>query len=326
MVIEAARSWVHRYRWGLRAIGALLVGPLLVGGLVKAAVAVSGGGGRMVLAPSTSWDELLFPVGFVAGGVLGGMLLLRRRDAWRLDVSEPEQPPAYRVPGRALTGLSLVLAPLLLIAGELLRIGFFFYYPDQLRAAALHPQLMAGSYALFASGLLALWPGFVGLGGLIGTRQPGWASWGTGLALTGLLVRLFHEGVNYLAFQTVDHAGLATALRVVDGSYQSWYAFYPLVFTDNAGWVVLAVGAYRSGRFGWLTAVGLTGMSIHSSGVLKGSSLSSVLLDVLLAAALVPVGVTVLRGTRVPRRAAVGAGVFALGLAVVYVYTLVNAP
>jgi hypothetical protein len=263
-----------------------LIGTGIAGGLVQ----LGGFGDRFLVADSTQWSDVLAVVGLFAGGFAGAWLLLRKvSPAWVIDAGGD-----LGFPGRILGGLTLVVAPLLLLIGELIRIRFYYYYPSQLRAYADHPQLMTASYSFYALGLLLCWPAFLTLTGLIGARRRGWAFWGAVLAMTGLFVRLFHEGVNYLAFQMVSELGLSTALAGVQGSYTHWYVFYSLVFTDNLGWVVLAIGSYRAGRLGWVQCVGIAVMMAHWSGVLKGSSIGSVLETLGLCVALIPLGVAVL--------------------------------
>ena len=61
-------------------------------------------------------------------------------------------------PGRWLGAASLILAPLLLLAGILLRIRFHFFFPQQLAAYHDHPVLMTVAYNCFLAGNILLWP------------------------------------------------------------------------------------------------------------------------------------------------------------------------
>ena len=62
--------------------------------------------------------------------------------------------------------------------------------------------------------------------------------------------------------------------------------------SDNLASGVLAVGTYRARVLGWVPALGMAFMMTHYSGVLKGTDLNSMTGAVLLAAALLPVGVS----------------------------------
>lgn len=317
------RGLLDRYGPAARAWTAFLVAPHAGSVLTSSLTRALGVDDLVVVSASTTLGTLLATVGFVIGGVLGSAALLRPRGPALLYDADGDG-SRYWFPGRLLGGIALVAAPLLLVAGELARIRFYFYYPYQLRAFDAHPQLMTVSYGLYAFGLLLLWPAFLTLTRLIGTRLPGWATWGGALAITGLFIRLFHEGVNYLSFQAVDHVGVATTLAFVEASYQHWYVFYPLVFTDNLAWVVLAIGAYRARRLGWLPALGVVALAAHSSGVLKGSDLALVFQDLALCAAFIPLGVALLRRTSLSRRAKIAGMLTVATLLVIYGYTAWN--
>lgn len=88
----------------------------------------------------------------------------------------------------------MVLGPVLMLAGALLRVRFHFFYPDQLAAYERHPTLMATAYGLFAAGSELLWPAVAVLATRIGIRSPGWGLWGGVLAVLGLFARTFHAG------------------------------------------------------------------------------------------------------------------------------------
>ncbi|MDO0914115.1 hypothetical protein QQM39_25770 [Streptomyces sp. DT2A-34] len=61
-------------------------------------------------------------------------------------------------PGRRVGGIAMVLGPLLMLTGALLRARFPFFFPDQLAAYERYPTLMATAYGLFAAGSPLLWP------------------------------------------------------------------------------------------------------------------------------------------------------------------------
>lgn len=71
--------------------------------------------------------------------------------------TQPSAHVVFAFPGRWLTGSSLVLGPVLLLSGVLLRARFPFFFPDQLAAYDGHPALMRASYSCFAAGTVALW-------------------------------------------------------------------------------------------------------------------------------------------------------------------------
>src|SRR5262249_44906794 len=64
----------------------------------------------------------------------------------------PNQSEAPWFPGRWVSGVSMVLAPLLLLTGIVLRLQFHFFFPQQLTAFNEHPALITASYNLFLAG------------------------------------------------------------------------------------------------------------------------------------------------------------------------------
>lgn len=232
---------------------------------------------------------------------------------------------SFSFPGHWLGGISLIISPIFLLIGDLLKINFNYYFPHQLAAYTEYPLLMTTSYNFFIISFILMWPALLTLTRLIGAKKPGWAMWGGLLAMTGLFVWLFHEGVNYLAFQLVNVQGLETATKAIADSYTSWYVLYPLVFTDNLGWLVLAIGAYRSGTLGWFRSLALASMAAHYSGVLKGSDLYQVIFTSGLCIALVPLGTSILRNSPKPSRRIIQSFLaVVLLLAFIYVYTFLK--
>ncbi|MFF7458613.1 hypothetical protein [Kitasatospora sp. NPDC008115] len=207
-------------------------------------------------------------------------------------------------PGRWVGGVSLVLGPLLLTTGVLLRWPFDFFFPGQLAARAEHPGLMAASYGAFAAGTVLLWPGVAVLAARIGGIRPGLALWGGVFAILGLFARTFHAGVDHLAFQFADRQGAEAATRFVDEVYGAFHVFSVLNAAIMGGWILLAAGAWRARVLGPVRAVALAAATALPLGVLKGTTPLSVVAVAGLCLALVPLGVSVLRDGPAPRRAA----------------------
>lgn len=205
-------------------------------------------------------------------------------------------------PGRWLGGLSLVIAPTALLSGVLLRVGPDFFFPEQLRAYADRPALMTAAYSLVLAGYVLLWPAILVLVQRIGTKRPGWALWGGGLAVFGLFARSFHAGIDHLAFQLVESEGAASATRMVADAYGAWHLMSAFSVAIMAGWVVLAVGALRAKALGLVRGTALACMALMPLGVLKGTTVLGVVAGLGLAVALVPLGIAVLgAGARPPR-------------------------
>ncbi|MFC0599728.1 hypothetical protein [Streptomyces palmae] len=207
--------------------------------------------------------------------------------------------PAF--PGRWAGGACLLLGPLSVLAGVLLRLRFDLFFPAQLSAYQDHPHLMTASYSLVATGWVLLGPGVVLLATRIGERFRELAAWGGALTLLGLFARTFHAGVDHLGFQLVTVQGAASATRTVSESYGAFHVFSTLNAAIMGGWILLAVGAYRARLLGPARAVALALASAMPLGVLKGTTAWSVAAAAGLCVALVPLGVAVLRTGPTPR-------------------------
>lgn len=211
-----------------------------------------------------------------------------------------DAPHHFTFPGRWLGGVSLVLAPALLLTGEVLKFRFDFFFPEQLRAFQNHPTLMFTAYSLFLAGNILLWPAIITLANLIGKTRPLWAVWGGGLVLFGLFARTFHSGINHLAFQLVNILTLPRATEVVGQSYGSFHIISTLSGAILFGWAVLAVGAWLSGTLQPWAVVALAMMSVLMIGVLKGGTVMSLVATGCLCIAFLPLGIRVLTDGPMP--------------------------
>jgi len=207
--------------------------------------------------------------------------------------------------GRLVGGVAMVLGPLLMLGGALLRVRSDFFFPAQLAAYERHPALMATSYALFATGNLLLWPAVALLAARIATRGPGWAVSGRTVVIAGLFARTFHAGVDHMAFRLVEAEGAAAATGVVSETYGAFQVFSALNVAIPVGWLVLALGAWRTGVLGPVRALALALTAALPLGVLKGTTPLSLVALAGLTAGLAPLGVGLLRRGPRPRRAAV---------------------
>ena len=208
-------------------------------------------------------------------------------------------------PGRWLGGVSLVLAPGILLAGMLLRLPYHFFFPDQLAAYDAHPTRMFAAYSAVAVGTVLLCPAVVVLAQRIAVRRPTLAVWGGALVVFGLLGRVYHAGSDRFALRLVDVAGVRPATCTVAATYGGYYVLSALSGAIMLGWVVLAVGARRAGVLGAWRARCLAAVSALPIGVLKGTTPLSIVAVSSLAIALVPLRLTVLREGPAPRPRAV---------------------
>jgi hypothetical protein len=203
-------------------------------------------------------------------------------------------------PGRWLGATSLIVAPPLLLIGILLRIRFHFFFPQQLAAYHEHPRLITAAYNCFIAGNILLWPAVLCVANIVGTRKPRWAIWGGSFVMFGLFARTFHAGADYLAFQMVRIEGVDSAAKTIAASYGAFHVVSALNALILLGWVLLAIGAYVSETMGLVRCLALALMSSLMMGVLKGSSITSVIAASGLCVAFVPLGFDVARTPSMP--------------------------
>jgi hypothetical protein len=212
----------------------------------------------------------------------------------------------------------MILGPIFLFVGALLRIQFHYFFPQQLAAFAEHPMLMVASYSAFLAGNILMWPAIVTIARLIGATRPGWAVWGGAFVIFGLFARTFHAGIDHLAFQMVRGQSLELATKTVASSYGTFHIISTLTPLILFGWIALAIGAYLSGLLGLFRSIALGLMSALMIGVLKGSSLLSVVATGGLCVALVPLGINLLReGPKPSYRTILGWSVLMTGLVII---------
>ncbi|MFT3702453.1 MAG: hypothetical protein QM802_08790 [Agriterribacter sp.] len=198
-------------------------------------------------------------------------------------------------PGRWIGGISLCIAPVVFLTGILLRLPFHFFFPQQLAAFKDYPVLIIASYNCFVIGNILMWPAIITLATLIGKRKPQLALWGGSFVIFGLFARTFHAGVDHLAFQLVRVQGLDTATKAIADAYGGFNIIATFNGTIMLGWVILATGAYLSGVLPLIRSILLALMCTLMLGVLKGSSIISVVAAVALCIAFVPLGIGILK-------------------------------
>src|SRR5690606_25725663 len=121
------------------------------------------------------------------------------------------------------------------------------------------------------------------------------------LVMFGLFARTFHAGVDHLAFHLVRVQDLERATEAIASSYGAFHIVSSFTPAIVFGWVVLGIGAYLSGTLGLLRSLSFALMASLMIGVLKGSTLVSVVATLGLCIALVPLGIRVLREGPTPR-------------------------
>jgi hypothetical protein len=225
-------------------------------------------------------------------------------------------------PGRWVGGISMTLAPILFLVGMLLRIQYHFFFPQQLEAFRDHPALIITSYNFFIVGNILLFPAIITLARIIGQKKSQIALWGGMFVMLGLFARTFQGGINHLAFQLVNIQGLEPATKTIADSYGAFNIIATLNGTIMFGWLILAIGSYLSGTLGLFRSIALGLMAALMSGVLKGTSLFSVVAAIGLGVALVPLGVRVLKDGPMPSFKVVASWTLIIIILVIILYFL----
>jgi hypothetical protein len=125
------------------------------------------------------------------------------------------------------------------------------------------------------------------------------------VTILGLIGRVFHGGIDHMAFQLVNVQSLELATKAVSDSYQAFHIIRYFNGMMMVGWVLLAIGAYRSGTLGLIRSAALASMFFLPLGTLKGTRFESTFLILGLCIAFVPLGIKVLRNGPPPSRKAI---------------------
>lgn len=195
----------------------------------------------------------------------------------------------------------MIAGPALLLTGLLLRVPFPFFFPHQLAASVEHPGLLTAAYACVLAGTVLLWPAVLALAARIAVKRPGWAAWGAALVVTGLFERTFHAGFDQAAIDLARRRGADFATTFVGEAYGDLHLFSYLSFTILFGWIVLAIGAWRSGALRTVQALGLAAAALMPLGVLKGTTILSMVGAAGLCLALMPTGISLVCSGPRPR-------------------------
>ncbi|EHR63197.1 hypothetical protein [Saccharomonospora cyanea] len=220
-------------------------------------------------------------------------------------------------PGRVIGGTALVLGPVVWLAGLILRylalssapftaeqLDWFarqpFAAPSQLAVYLENSALTTAGYGCFAAGAILLCPAIITLAQIVAAKSPKVAFVGGTLIVVGLFSRLYWAGVDHTAFELIGSLGLDQVTKTVmdtyvDISYGPWRVPITAAFGLYIGTLVLAVGAYRSATFGTGRLLLFLLSGTLWTGVLKESTVFSIVSAAALCLVFVPLGIRVLR-------------------------------
>jgi hypothetical protein len=168
--------------------------------------------------------------------------------------------PGSRRRYQRLAAGSLIAAPLVLLAGELLHPPLQRDPARQLAMVAANPDRWYLAHLLSLIGFALLVPAILGLTQLVGQRRAALADLGGTLALLGVLaatglLSIDGSGVWQMAQPAADRAEMAALLDRILTS-PGMLALYLVSLASAAGLLVLTLGLYRAqlirrGRPGW---------------------------------------------------------------------------
>ncbi|TLV02870.1 hypothetical protein [Dyadobacter luticola] len=203
-------------------------------------------------------------------------------------------------PGRWIGGTSMIVAPILMLVSQVLLVKFDFFYPYQLKAYYDHPNLLITAYSLYLAGNILLWPAAATIARYVGQKEPMLGLVGGTLVMFGLFARTFHYGINHMAFQLVNVQNLQSATKAIGDSYGAFHVVSTLSAAIMFGWIILAMGTYRSGMLNLIQSICLGLMSGLMLGVLKGASPFSIICSIGLLIAMLALGKKVLTDGQKP--------------------------
>jgi len=203
--------------------------------------------------------------------------------------------------GLKLTGWALVLAPLLIVTGEVLHPQRAAAPARQLAIVAQHPGPWYASHLLLFAGIVLTLPAVAGLVFLLGDRARRLAAVGAGLAVTGIacFAGLLTIGfvVWQMASQDADRGQMAELFGRLFHAPGFIIPFQALPLTFAAGMVILAIALDRTAVAPhWVTlslGVGAVGLSLV--GIVPGAAYA-VAASVILAVGMASAGKIVLAG------------------------------
>lgn len=194
-------------------------------------------------------------------------------------------------PGPSMTGIAMVVAPLLLMTGAALFVGLYGATgAERLEAIADHRGRAFAAVNFAMAGTILLVFAVAGLSAAVSRQRPRLGRIGGVLTIIGLFGPAFFLGADFLSIQLTDLADRAGAVTAVEDS-----ATVPNIVNLCgpaliAGLVILAIGAYKSGMLPRSRSWALGLAALAPVGFVSGFMPIAVGAWFCLAIALVPLG------------------------------------
>ncbi len=201
-------------------------------------------------------------------------------------------------PGPAVTGVTMILAPLLAVAGTALGMGIYHATgADFVRSMVAQPVTFNLAIQLALSAIVLLLIATVGLATMVCATAPRWGRWAGVVAIIGLAGPISFESIYWAASQITDTAAhRATAGQLIDNAQ-----IIPRLVLNVSGpaivvgFILLAIATVTSGLLDRPRAVALGLTALIPFGFISGYLVISLVGFAGTAVALVPLGIRVLR-------------------------------
>lgn len=207
--------------------------------------------------------------------------------------------PGVPPPGRLVTGICMVVAPVVLTATCLLGSDIYkFHGRDFLTEMMANPARTMVFLNVVPLGIMMLMLAVVGLAGLVSHRAPRAAHLGLVATLVGLCGPMFFVAIEFCAYQLANPAHLAAGARMYDLANMvprtTVNISGPLLVV---GFVALAVAVRRAGLMSRFRAISLGLTALLPIGFIAAFLPISAIGFAFCSIALVPVGTSLLRNT-----------------------------
>lgn len=200
-------------------------------------------------------------------------------------------------PGRTVTGLCMIIAPLLALIGSLLPIGIYHAKGVDFAAGMAAHHMRAGLAFNFAvAGMMLMIFAVVGVAQAIAAVRPRLGQAGGVIAIIGICGPLFFNGVYFGGYHLTDPSTQSIAGKMMD---QAQMIPSNIINISGpaliVGFILLAIGAAKAGVLGRWQAWALGLSCIVPVGFISGFIVIAAIGYVASALALLPFGLQLLR-------------------------------
>ena len=200
---------------------------------------------------------------------------------------------------RSVIGASMIVAPLVFIAAELLHAHFETEPSAYLDAIAANPDRWYGAHMLVLLGLALMLPAIVGVALIVRSSDPRLGTGSVSLAILGTVALAALVGMELVAWQLAQSEIARAEMIALWENTAENEAIFPLVIVAlllPVGWLLVGVGLYRGRAVSRWSAVliGLAQLVGFASELAGATKWIAVTAQVAFAVGLIPIGLRVL--------------------------------